>query len=355
MRRSWLHAVLIVAACAGAIAPASEAPRDVVVMPAPPRSDPAPGRLVQNAACERCHASIAAEWRESQHRSATTDPEFGRALAREPLSFCRSCHAPEAALAETSSAAAAVGVACVSCHVPHGGDGRVLTDRASGRADHAVRASVEFAGVAGCASCHEFDFASTPGLPMQLTVTEHAQSSFADRSCADCHMPEVGEGAQRHRSHAFAASRDPQMLQKAVVVAAERIDGERVRIRLAPGEIGHAFPTGDLFRRLLVEAEGVDEDGDPVAADERTLGRVFAERRAHGPRERVLVRDDRVGAPGLHAVDVVLDLGPGADALAVRWRVVHQRVEFPVFDDEVVLAGETVVASGSLPPQEDPP
>lgn len=361
MRTAMLQAAWLFAGCTGAHAPAPiERTEPVAVMPAPPRADPQHGRLADNDACERCHPVIAAEWRSSQHRSSFTDPEFARAFARERMPFCRSCHAPEATLAgAVEPAAADVGVGCVTCHAPHDGDGRVLARVESGRAEHPVRASAEFVTVGGCASCHEFDFAARRGLPMQLTVTEHAQSAFATTGCSECHMPEVGDGAARHRSHVFAASRDPEMLRKAVVIEVERIDEARVRVRLSPGEIGHAFPTGDLFRRLLVEAEGFDEDGDPIAYDARPLERRFARPRGAGPRVPTLIRDDRVGAPALHAdagvVDVALDLGPGADALDVRWRVVHQRVEFPTFDDEAVIAGETLVASGSLPPTEHPP
>ncbi|HET6585823.1 MAG TPA: multiheme c-type cytochrome, partial [Nannocystaceae bacterium] len=346
MRSAMLQAAGLLAGCTGALAPAPvERTPPVAVMPAPPRHDPADGRLADNAACERCHSVIAAEWRSSQHRSSFLDPEFARAFARERTPFCRTCHAPEAALAGAVTVAAAeVGVGCVTCHTPHDGGPAVLARSASGRAEHAVRASAAFVDVGGCASCHEFDFAARRGLPMQLTVTEHAQSAFATTGCSECHMPEVGDGAARHRSHVFSASRDPEMLRRAVEIDVERLDDATVRIRLAPGEIGHAFPTGDLFRRVLVEAEGFDEDGDPIAYDARPLERRFAHPRdGAGRRVPTLVRDDRVGAPALHGdggvVDVTLDLGAGADTLEVRWRIVHQRVEFPTFDDEAVIAG----------------
>jgi len=358
----------LLAGCTGALGsersesvPTERERTPAAVMPAPPRAGPADGRLAVNDGCVHCHPVIAAEWRSSQHRTAFSDPEFARAFRREPVPFCRSCHAPEANPVEAVSAAAAdVGVGCVTCHVPHGSDGAVLARADTGRAEHAVRASADFVRVAGCASCHEFDFRSRHGLAMQATVSEHAQSQFADQSCGACHMRVVGEGDARHTSHLFAASRDPAMLRAAVVVHAERIDDERVRIRLAPGEVGHAFPTGDLFRRLLVEAEAYDEDGDRLAYDARALARHFVDARpSQGARVRALVRDDRVGAPALHeqggVVDVELDLGPDADALEVRWRVIHQRVEFAAPGGEAAIAGETIVVSGALAPQENAP
>ena len=49
-----------------------------------------------NAACEKCHADIAAEWRGSMHQQAWIDPVFQEAYDIGPLAFCRGCHAPEA-------------------------------------------------------------------------------------------------------------------------------------------------------------------------------------------------------------------------------------------------------------------
>lgn len=355
MRHRFLQGAWLLSACTAVVAGERPATEPAITMPAPPVGEPAAGRLAANEACARCHPVIAEEWSRSQHRTAFTDADFTRAFRREPTAFCQSCHAPEAdPRAEVSAAAADVGVGCVTCHVPHGSDGAVLARHESGRAEHAVRTSADFVQVAGCASCHEFDFASRPGLAMQSTVSEHARSRFADRGCGDCHMRELGEGRDHHTDHSFAASRDPEMLRTAVIAHAERVDDERVRIRLAPGEIGHAFPTGDLFRRLLVVAEAYDGDGDLLADDARALGRRFAETRTG---TRTIVEDDRVGAHAHDggAVDVVLDLGPDADALEIRWRVIHQRVDFAGHADDAAIAGETIVVSGALAPQERAP
>jgi hypothetical protein len=182
-------------------------------------------------------------------------------------------------------------------------------------------------------------------------VSEHRASRFAQVGCASCHMPWVGQGDARQRSHAFAASRDPAVLRAAVVVEAARADASHVRIALAPAAVGHAFPTGDLFRQLLVEAEGFDRDGDAVAYDARVLARHFVSARGPGLAGGMrLLHDDRVGAHGDAPVIVELDLGDDAPALRVRWRVVHQRAEFPLPDGDAVLAGETEVIAGELAP-----
>jgi hypothetical protein len=332
--------------CLVACRPQSSAHGDaqsLPTMPGPTAAAPAPGRAALNDGCVRCHSQQAEEWAASQHRTAHTDPDYQRALASERGDFCQTCHAPEAAPGrEPARSEGTMGVACVTCHVPHGTD-RVLAvpdPRASG-STHAVTRLAAFADVDACAGCHELAFPSNPDVAMQATISEHARSEFADVACADCHMPWIGSGSERHRSHAFAASRDPQMLRDAVVVDAQR-DGSTVSLRLAPGRIGHAFPTGDLFRRLWVDAEAVDDEGDTFAYDGRALGRRFT--RSGGR----MLADDRPGAQD-GVVEVTFDLGDDAKALPIRWRILHQRVEQPLEGDEAEIFGETLVHAGELP------
>lgn len=319
-------------------------------MPGPTASAPASGRVTLNDGCVRCHAAQALEWQGSQHRSAYADPDFQRAIAVERGRFCRGCHAPEADPTQIPGAAqGTIGVACVTCHVPHGADSITLavpTPTRDAPAPHPVTRTSAFADADACGGCHEFAFPRTPALAMQSTLTEHAVSTYAAVSCAECHMPWVGEGALRHRSHAFAASRDPGMLRDAIDVAATRTAGGHVSLQLTPGRIGHAFPTGDLFRRLWVDVEAVDADGDAVAYDARALARHFA-----GPGGPV-THDDRPGAPSLAdrngVVDVEFELGDAVDAHAIVWRVVHQRVALPHDGDDAEIFGETVVTQGRL-------
>jgi len=329
-------------------------------MPGPAMRDARLDAPTRNRGCETCHVEIAAEWRGSLHQRSYVDPEFARALAREPQPFCRGCHAPEAdPRAPAPPSLAALGVGCVTCHAPAGlaADAVLAVPGDSRAAPHAVVASAAFAGAPACAACHEFAF---PGraAPMQLTVREHAASRFAATSCADCHMPWTGDGAGRHRSHVFAASRDPALLQRSLRVEATREPGVVV-LRLVPAAVGHAVPTGDLFRRLLVEAGATDAAGIVVGHDARALGRRFERRHESSLRTvQVEVADDRPGAPASREADgasvVSLDLGPEADAYPVRWRVVHQRVEFHRSDD-VVIAGELELAGGDLPPLREEP
>lgn len=278
----------------------------------------------ENRACEGCHPQEAAEWRASQHRSSFTDPTFQRALAVEPKAFCRGCHAPEDPEAAHPEGPQTLGVGCVTCHLA--GDAVLAAPRPGVTlAPHRVDRSADFASVAACAGCHEFSFGDDERreapLPMQRTVSEHAASGHAERACADCHMPRAPDG---RRSHSFASTRDPGSHRRAVVARAERAGETTLRIRLEARGVGHAYPTGDLFRRVTVEAEVAGPDFQRIAHAERFLARHFTTGR--DLRElpiRIEVRDDRIGA---EPTVVDLDLGPRAAGQPITWRVSLDRV-----------------------------
>ncbi len=97
---------------------------------------------------------------------------------------------------------------------------------------------------------------------------------------------------------------------------------------LVAGDVGHAFPTGDLFRRLTVSAEVEGDDHAVIARAERHLARHFGEARLGLAGARTQVRDDRLGVGGIErAVD--LALGPEAEGSPIAWRVAYERVEHP--------------------------
>lgn len=331
-----------------------------VLMPSPDR-----GRMLDavrgNDACVGCHADIAEQWQGSLHQRADIEPAYRRSFEIEPLPFCRACHAPEAiATEEEPEAVAHLGVGCVTCHVVDGHAALAAPANAAGtglaadeRAPHAVSRSAAFAGPKACEGCHEFRFPlmTTGGAEsfMQTTHAEHAASPAASRSCADCHMPRDASGK---RSHRFAASRDPELVRSAAKIEARRTSEGRVVITLTPVDPGHAFPTGDLFRRIEVRAEVEGSSGAPDAKVTRYLARHWGFR--PGETARVLLFDDRLRAEPLF---VELDLGEAARDRDVVWRVAYQRVAHPVGLDEAdaAIEGEIVLASGRLPRQAKAP
>lgn len=321
--------------------------REPTPAPAMPRSGPLSrsGAEDANGACERCHADAATTWRGSLHAQSWTDPIFQRSYQAEPSPFCRDCHAPE-------TAAPAIGIACVTCHDPTGA-GTVLAAPRQGddagsaaRAPHAVIRDVAFAGDRACAGCHEFEFPNgrergNDGARMQRTSSEHRASAHADRSCASCHMTKLANGT---RGHGFAVASDPTVLRRALIAKASRHD-ERVALELAPGDVGHAVPTGDLFRRLVVVAEVIGVDNQLIAHVERPLARHFRfEEGVSGVKVQREIADDRVQGP-LH---IELEVGARASGREIAWRVEWQRVQ-AMHGDEAVIADAVVVAEGRLP------
>jgi hypothetical protein len=153
----------------------------------------------------------------------------------------------------------------------------------------------------------------------------------------------------RH-NHAFVASRDPDTIRRAAKVSAKRTGPTSIRIVLTPGDVGHAFPTGDLFRRLTVSAEAVGDDFAVVSRAERHLARHYEAIRMGVGAVRVQKSDDRVGPePEERIVD--LDLGADGEGMPVYWHVRYERVEHPVSRDgeQALVEGGITVAQGRLP------
>jgi hypothetical protein len=333
-------------------------------LPGPGPRPPGPHEAVderahRNGSCVACHEDIGREWQGSLHRQAWVDRVFQEAFLVEPLGFCRSCHAPESDPASAPTAKAqAVGVGCVTCHVQAG---QVVAARDSGEAMHPVLADARLGGEQACAGCHQFDFPAAAGQlhpqPMQDTVREHARSRWAETPCQGCHMPSVrGEDGREHRSHAFAVVSNPEMIRRAVRVRAEA-SADGVVVTLTPDRVGHAFPTGDMFRRVEVRAWR-EQGGRRVSAAPVVLARSFHD----VPRDpfggdvgfmRVEAEDTRVPPPpprgqgdGARAVTLALPRGPGR----LHWQVAYQRMSTPMasaFGIDQVL-DEIMVAEGDL-------
>jgi hypothetical protein len=230
---------------------------------------------VEPSDCASCHADIAAEWASSGHASAWTDPIFQAEYRLSPDAFCRRCHAPRdvdtgagrgsgSGSGPGSASLAARGIDCLVCHVR---EGRVLGGHGRGDGDHVARRDARLLTSAFCGSCHQFDFPRPsagqpvryhPGQPLQNTLIEWTKSRYADRACQDCHMPQVAAsvpGTRSHRSHAFRTFEDRELMARSVVVKAlarRRRGTFLVTVSIAPGEIGHAFPTGDMFREAVL-------------------------------------------------------------------------------------------------------
>lgn len=343
-RAAWAIAALVALVLPPVVVPAIGA---ATRSKQPARAD---ADMLSDRACIECHPDEAAQWRGSPHQTSFVEWTFQAAIAREPRAYCRACHAPLSnGGGKVSDAAAEIGVGCTSCHVR---EGNILASPGTDGpevAPHPVTRTAALSEVDACAGCHEFDFPDTllrdRPLTMQRTIIEHAGSRFADVTCVGCHMPREEDG---QRSHAFFASRDPDLVRAAVEVDAVRISPTVVQITLRAAQVGHAFPTGDLLRRVEVGAVAVLAEGEGPTA-RRFLARHFADRvQSSGARVRVETSDDRVPADGERVVELKV---PEAAGQPVRWWVDYQRVAHQRTPNEAdaIVDGGIAVARGLLP------
>lgn len=297
--------------------------------PTRPRAD----HFADDSSCADCHPAIVAEWRGSGHANAWTDPLVQREFASAGDASCPACHAPEAVDPEDlASAGARDGITCRQCHAPTAGRGLARAHRP---------------GPDACADCHQFHFVPVPLAPgeigydptawLQDTVGEWTRSDAARRGvgCRDCHMrwiDEVGDvgeldglGSGRHRDHRFTGMRDRELAARAVDVdvLARREGGTViVDVTLTGAAIGHAFPTGDMFREGVLEVWTDEDDSDH--GSERLVRSFRPVRRLDDEGEaewiNAEVDDTRVPPPGQGPRAFQFRLRSPA-AQAVRWRL----------------------------------
>jgi hypothetical protein len=170
-------------------------------------------------------------------------------------------------------------------------------------------------------------------------------------------MPDASSTGGSARAHDFNVR---PMLERAVEVRARRVGPTKLVVNLAALDVGHRVPTGDLFRRLELQAEARDAVGKVVVvAPPAALQRSFSVR--HGPDgvRRRPVRDTRLLAPGEGSPrSVTLRFSKDVSALDVRYRLVYQRMPTAMATtfgiepkhNEVLVAEGTLVAEHASEP-----
>lgn len=231
--------------------------------------------------CGACHAGAQQDWQASAHASAHDNALFTEAFRHAQDPWCLGCHDPG-------------GVSCARCHT----QGQT------------------------CADCHQFDLPGT-SVPSQDTVGEHDRSWFAETPCTDCHDPHRAPGAH-----------DVERVRKALSIAVVAT-GSGTRATLTSDHVGHAVPTGDPFRRLVLE----------ICADlacTRPTDRHVLERSLVEHDTGWAVRDDtRIPPPvGGPTASITVDLAPGR-----AWRLFHRYAD-PRHDlDDSVLIDAGVIGA----------
>lgn len=218
--------------------------------------------------CENCHKEIYTEWTASRHKVSFTNELYKESHEREPLTWCVNCHAPlvsgigERIFSEE-------GISCIVCHKRNG---KILTAHIpTNPKAHEYLEVKEMRRSEFCANCHQFNFPVGTGnvphknfkysdQPMQNTFTEWQMSYFYEKeTCQDCHMPTTKQG---RKTHMFQGGHNKDFLNKTFSLELESISKTEIKLIVKGSRLGHAFPTGDLFRTLSVRL--LDKKGEEV-------------------------------------------------------------------------------------------
>lgn len=262
-----------------------------------------------NRECGACHEVAYKNWASSRHRVAFTNELYHESHAREPSAWCLNCHAPflrsgDNVLDAKRRVQSEDGVSCNVCHVRNN---RVVVARLPAirgtSAAHDYWVEPGLAESRFCESCHEFPFPSadshaTAGnhmrfsdLLMQSTYSEWLASGFNKTTCQGCHL-----FSRSNASHRFPGGHDTQMLNQALKIEGRRNHDGRLSLQVFSLGIGHAFPTGDLFRTLKLALYNKSK-----FVAELTFGKEFQNQRLgadelHRP-NKFLSRDTTIPAP----------------------------------------------------------
>lgn len=202
----------------------------------------------KGADCGRCHIQIWEDWKKSQHSQAFEDPLFQSGYEDEGKFIrCRFCHDPLGGSNTGPPLKMSDGVSCAVCHIRDGTIVGVNEPRSHGGRKDDFLKSPEF-----CGGCHQFNFLANrsgmiPGqLPSQNTLEEWKAYAAAGgkKTCQTCHMP----GGR----HLFWGAHDSKRLRQAFHYSVRRIK-KGVLFTAWTKEVGHDWPTGDLFRSVRLE------------------------------------------------------------------------------------------------------
>ena len=222
------------------------------------------GKLESSKECGNCHKEIYEEWKTTRHRVAFTNELYKESHEREPLTWCVNCHAP---MVKTNGDLEKIedrvfteeGISCIVCHKR--GDKILTAHTPSKPKEHEYIEVKEMKRSEFCENCHQFNFPVGTGnvphknfkysnQPMQNTFTEWQMSYFYGKeTCQDCHMqPKEG-----YKTHFFPGGHNRDYLSKSFSVSLSKVSNSSIKLTVIGKRLGHAFPTGDLFRTLIVK------------------------------------------------------------------------------------------------------
>ena len=284
-------------------------------------------------ACAASHQAVYDDWQTTRHRVAWDNVVFLDGLGRELLPRCVHYHAPlleqqrevgplrgRRFTSPSTTGLLHEGITCAVCHVR---DGRVLTTRPvtpdAATPMHPITVDKALQDPAFCASCHQFGFSNSDVLMQGIWSEWRAfHDGGGQGTCQSCHMP----GGR----HLFRGAWDHDLLRRSLQVTVTKAQVPELR----SVDVGHHFPTGDLFRHLTVEVAANDNDFVDVAR----IGRVFG---GVGVAKHVV--EDTSLVP---SVPCVVSLPANRTRWRVRYHYAEARHEDAGAVDAVVIAEGTI-------------
>jgi hypothetical protein len=215
--------------------------------------------------CRSCHEAQYAEWQESFHGKAWTDPMVQALSNGFRMSECIDCHAPMPIHATglgtrvaPRQSSRADGVDCITCHLMEDGVSVASTrtiDTSKVAGACRPKAVPEMSTPLACAGCHN----------QHNTVDELAASGRTE-TCSDCHMPQVARGEKQGRSHRWPGAHSLDMHRKAVTLDLA-LEGGAVVAKVTNVGAAHQVPTDARHRSYNLFLSAWDERGNPLVAD----------------------------------------------------------------------------------------
>lgn len=289
-----------------------------------------------------CHATLVAQWQQSMHAKALTDPLFVLKLKEAEAAtggalgpYCNGCHAPIAVMAgeltsvdqSRVSKTGAEGITCDFCHQVRGtegplgntsvavtGDGIKLAQLQDPQAPHAAAYSQFHETAEFCGNCHNVDHPGN-GMHLEATYTEWKNGPYAAEGivCQDCHMtpgpgvtkPNPGKAASMgpEREHIYTMTfaggnvglGDAVLAEERLKAAAELlldvpevVEGGEVAVTTTITNVGagHYLPTGlTEVRQMWLEVTATDEAGNKLLSERRDFGSVLKDAEGNYPVE----------------------------------------------------------------------
>lgn len=333
------------------------------------------------ADCGVCHTEIYAEWKQSTHAAAWSDPQFQAEFHKDPEVgwLCLNCHTPvanqQAEIVRTPDVVRnpstdpnpafdptfrSEGVSCLACHYrPQG----IAAPHADVKAPHAIVYAPDLTEDATCLGCHQATARLEDALVCHFNTGMEKEEAGVTASCTSCHMPEVkrsmavGGPVRSGGRHTWAGSGigkgsttpHPGLDGLDFGFEVEPIDGDAhdVRVSLHNARAGHRIPTGDPERAIEVQLAIHDAAGAVLATHTERIGQTW-----QWSPVAMRLDDNRIGVNETRWVVWRYPGNPAAQQVEVKVR--HIRLSQENLDYHIALirkghAGPTVAELEAYP------